>query len=97
MPKPAKQFKEPQAYEEGPAPDIALNDVESHKIRQIGYCPETRTLAVTFQRSPAIYHYPDVAAETAQAFMAAESKGRYFGEHLADLPFRKYRGEPLPA
>ena len=52
-----KQFKEPQAFEEGPAPDIALNPVESHKISAIGYDPETRTLAVTFQRSTSVYHY----------------------------------------
>ena len=92
-----KQFKEPQAFEEGPAPDIALNPVESHKISAIGYDPETRTLAVTFQRSTSVYHYGGVDAETAQAFMAAESKGRYFGEHLAALPFKKYRGEQLAA
>lgn len=72
--------------------------VESHQVRAIGYCADTRTLAVTFTRGPGhYYHYPDVSPETHAAFVGAESIGSYFGTHIKQLPFKKYRAEGVPA
>lgn len=89
-----RTFPEPQAYETGPRPQIPLVDVESHQVRAIGYCAETRTLAVTFKRGPgAIYHYPNVSPELHQQFVNAESIGRFHGEHIRALPFLKYPAE----
>lgn len=87
----------PQAFEEGAAPQIALDSVESNQIKAIGYNAETKTLAVTFTRGEAVYHYGDVAPETFEAFKAAESKGNYFGQHIKSLPFKKYHAEPVAA
>jgi hypothetical protein len=91
-------FKAPQAYETTPRPPIALHPVESHKVAAIGYDDATQTLAVTFRRSSGqIYHYPNVTRETFEAFRGAESIGRYFGQHLQALPFKKYPAETVPA
>lgn len=89
-----KKFPEPQAYTEDPRPPIELKAVESSQIKAIGYDEKTRTLAVTFNYGAgAIYHYPDVAPEIAEAFVKAESIGKFFGQHIKALPFTKYRNE----
>ena len=96
MPKPT--YKAPQDFEDGTAPFIAMDSVESNQIKSIGYDPETKTLAVTFTRGTgAIYHYPDVEQATFDAFVAAESAGTFFGKHIKDLPFKKYRAENVAA
>ena len=77
---------------------IQLIPVKSGQVKAIGYDAKTSTLAVTFTRGAgAIYHYPDQPAEAFAAFMAAESKGKFFGEHLQNAPFKKYRGETVSA
>ena len=87
----SKPYKAPQAFDEGPAPFIAMDSVESSQLKAIGYDPETKTLAVTFTRGlPSVYHYPEVSQETFDEFLAAESVGTYFGQHIKDLPFKKY-------
>ena len=89
-----KKFPEPQAYTDEQRPQIELQAVESSQIKAIGYCAESRTLAVTFNYGAgAIYHYPDVAPETFEAFRQAESVGKFFGQHIKALPFKKYRNE----
>ena len=89
MPKPS--YKAPQDFEEGSAPFIAMDSVESNQVAKIGYDMETKTLAVTFTRGTgAIYHYPNVEQATYDAFMAAESVGTFFGKNIKDLPFKKY-------
>ena len=71
-----KKYPEPQAFEEGPAPQITLNEVESSQVKAIGYDDATSTLAVTFTRGTgAIYHYPGVSRETFEQFLKAESIG----------------------
>lgn len=71
---------------------IALQPVTSNQIAAVGYCHESRTLAVTFTRTAGyVYEYPDVAPETACAFFMADSLGRHFGQHIAKLPSQKYR------
>ena len=95
MPKP---FKPAQQFEDAVAPFIAMDSVESNQIAKIGYDAETKTLAVTFTRGTGpVYHYPDVEQATFDAFTAAESAGTFFGTHIKNLPFKKYRAETAAA
>jgi hypothetical protein len=94
----SKEWKAPQAFEEGDCPDIELKPVDSNKVKAIGYCPVTKTLAVAFSTGSAVYHYPDVTPEQHEAFVNAESIGRHFGQHFQAAPFKKYRApEAKPA
>ena len=68
---------------------VRLVDVDSTQIHSIGYDPETQTLAVRFtrgygeKRGPgSLYHYANVTREDYDAFLAAESKGKHFGQHI---------------
>lgn len=89
------KYSAPAPYTEGPRPPIALVPVTSNQVRAVGYDPDTQTLAVTFARGAgAIYHYPNVSPETHAEFMAAESIGQFFGQHIQHLPFQKYAPEP---
>lgn len=75
-------------------PPIALQPVTSNQIRAVGYDHESKTMAVAFTRGQGnVYHYPEVAPETACAFFMADSLGRHFGEHIAKLPSLKYGPE----
>lgn len=94
-----KEWKAPQAFEEGDAPEIPMQQVESNQVACIGYDAATKTLACQFTRgNGAIYHYPDVEPEVHAAFLAGNlgpdvkpSIGTFFGKHIKHLPFRKYR------
>ncbi|CAN7323148.1 KTSC domain-containing protein [Variovorax sp. LjRoot84] len=87
-----KTFTEPQGYTDVEYVAIPMTPVESHQVAAVGYDAATQTLAVTFTRGAgAIYHYPNVQPQVHAAFMAAESKGKYFGEHIKQLPFLKFR------
>lgn len=55
--------------------------VESDAIETIGYHRKTRTLEVAF-RTGDVYRYASVPRETFLAFLAAESKGRYFQKRI---------------
>lgn len=93
----AREFKAPQPYSDKPRPFIALQPVTSNQVAAIGYDEATQTLAVTFTRGAgAIYHYPNVTKETHDAFMQAESIGKFFGAHIQNLPFEKFQPEPEP-
>ena len=68
---------------------VRLQDVVSSQIHAIGYDPETQNLAVRFtrgygeKRGPgSLYHYANVTQEDYDAFLAAESKGKHFGQHI---------------
>lgn len=95
----SKEWKAPQAFEEGDAPDIPMQLVESSQVAAIGYDASTKTLACQFTRGPGhIYHYPNVEPETHAAFLAGDlgpdaepSIGKFFGKHIKPLPFKKYR------
>lgn len=90
-----KKFVVAAAFSDEPYVAIPMVPVESNQVAQIGYSPERKTLSVTFTRGPGhIYHYPDCEAEFHERFMAAESKGKFFGEHVKPLPFKKF---PAPA
>lgn len=93
-----KEYKAPQAFEEGDAPAIALTPVESNKVAAIGHCPVTNTLAVAFKTGNAVYCYQGVTAEQHAAFIGAESIGKHFGANFQSAPFKKYRApEAQPA
>lgn len=86
-----KTYAPPQPFSTEPRPPIELTAVNSSQVKAIGYDPTTKTLAVTFTRGTgAIYHYPDVAPDSFEAFRTAESIGSYFGQHIKNLPFTKY-------
>lgn len=73
---------------------IPLAAVESNQVAAIGYDAESSTMAVTFTRGQGhVYHYPNVAAELHQQFMAAESKGKFFGVNIKNLPFEKFKAQ----
>jgi hypothetical protein len=55
----------------------------SSVIRRFSYDPERRELSVEFVTGR-IYLYHDVPGREAEAFRAAESKGRYFNFHIRD-------------
>ncbi|MBT2326070.1 KTSC domain-containing protein [Variovorax paradoxus] len=77
--------------------EIPLQPVESNQVAAIGYDAATKTLAVTFTRGlGSIYQYPDVQPEVHAAFVGAESIGKFFGEHIKSLPFKKFKA-PEPA
>jgi hypothetical protein len=70
---------------------IPLTPVESSQINAIGYDAATHTLAVRFNGGKGtVYHYQGVSAETHEAFLAADSVGRFFGAHIKALPFTKH-------
>ena len=86
-----REHTAPATFTEKAYTHIPMMQVESNQIACIGYNAELRTLSVQFTRGAnAIYHYPNVTQETFDAFMAAESKGKFFGQHIQPLPFDKF-------
>lgn len=70
---------------------IPMTPVASNQVKAIGYDPDSKTLAVTFTRGAgAIYHYPAVEPEVYANFIGSESVGKFFGEHIKQLPFKKF-------
>ena len=92
------KFKAPAAFSEKPYQHIALTAVESNQVKAVGYSPERNVLAMTFTSGPGhIYHYPNVHPSVFDALMAAESKGKFFGDHIKTLPFDKFPAEAAQA
>lgn len=60
-----------------------MQKVESTAIEAIGYDAEANALSVRFV-SGGEYRYFDVPPQIAADFEAAESKGRFFHEHILD-------------
>lgn len=60
--------------------------VESSNIASIG--TENGVIEVEF-KGGRIYQYPDCDPDLCQKFMAAPSKGEFFGKHVKNRPFRK--------
>jgi hypothetical protein len=52
-------------------------DVDSTSIAAIGYTQRRRELGIEFRESGEVYFYFEVPTEEYQAFLAAESKGKY--------------------
>lgn len=88
----SKTFNEPAPFSEAEYVPIAMTPVESHQIAAVGYDASRKTLQVSFTRgSGAIYQYPNVDPKVHTDFMAAESKGAFFGQHIKALPFQKFK------
>lgn len=76
-------------------PDIALAPITSNKLHAVGYCPQRQILAATFAPGGLVYHYEGFSQQQYDDFMAAESKGRHFGQHIQVLPSKKYGPDPV--
>ena len=63
---------------------MQLTTVESSMIHAIGYDKEKRVLEVVLNTGRT-YQYADVQPEVYDAFMKAESKGRYFLANIRDV------------
>lgn len=86
-----REFTAPAAFTDKAYTHIPMTPVSSNQVGAIGYDPATKTLACTFTRGPGhIYHYPNVEPDTHAAFISAESKGTFFGNHIRTLPFDKF-------
>jgi len=93
----ARKFPEPQPFTDKARPPIALQPVDSSQVKAVGYDEASKTLAVQFKHgAQAIYHYPGVEPETHEAFIGAESLGKFFKEHIKPLAFEKFQPEPEP-
>jgi CubicO group peptidase (beta-lactamase class C family) len=65
---------------------ITMQSVASAQVAAIGYDAQHQVLAVQFVRTPqTTYRYRNVPADVAAAFLAAESKGKYFEAHVRGL------------
>jgi hypothetical protein len=100
-----RTFAAPQDFATGPRPAITLitlPEERSDQLAAVGYCDETKTLAVQFKRgAKAIYHYAPIERDGADPsyvrFMTSESMGKYHGEHLKVLTFDKYPADSVSA
>lgn len=54
----------------------------SSQVAAYAYDSAQRVLSVKFHRSPGVYHYQNVPPETAKAFEAADSKGKFIGSEI---------------
>jgi len=75
---------------------IELTPVESSQIAAIGHDAASKTLAIQFKNKKGVgntYHYDNVSPETYTEFLAAESKGRFFGKFIKDT--KTDDGDPL--
>ena len=64
------------------AADIEMQTVQSSLIDKIGYDAEAKTLVVQMHNSIDLYQYQKVSQSVFDQFLAADSKGRYFVEHI---------------
>ncbi len=62
---------------------MKLETIDSTAIHAIGYDPDLHVLEVIFNTGR-IYQFTDVPPEQFEALRQAESKGRYFSEHIRD-------------
>ena len=70
--------------------------VESSTVVSAGYDASTSTLELEFT-SGTFYDYFAVPRSTFERFLAAESKGQFFSQHIRGVyPFRKIERLPQP-
>jgi len=65
--------------------------IDSSALQSAAYIAQRRWLYLRF-KSGEIYRYFDFPADKYRDFMAAESKGSYFGEHIRE----QFRYEHVP-
>ena len=58
--------------------------VDSRAILSVDYDAESRTLFVRFRESGELYAYFEAPEAEYEAFLEAESKGRFFAERVRD-------------
>ena len=75
-------------------PAITLVPVKSEQLAAIGHDPAREVLAVQFKRGGALYHYSGVTREQHAVFLAADSKGAFFAQHIRPLPATKVEEPP---
>ncbi len=66
----------------GMAADMEMQSVKSSLIDKIGYDADAKTLAVQMHNSLDVYLYEEVPASVFEQFQKADSKGRFFVEHI---------------
>ncbi len=64
-------------------PPIAMTPCESSYLREYGFCPETKTLRVTFNSGKG-GDYAGVDLGTYNELAQAESKGQFFYRRIRD-------------
>jgi hypothetical protein len=57
--------------------------VDSQSVRSIGYDKRSQTLEVEF-KSGTVYRYASVPLQLWSDFLQAQSKGRFFQQHVRD-------------
>ena len=67
-----------------------LQPVTSSAISAIGYSPAAQTLFIKFP-SGNVYAYPEASTDLWASFQAAESKGKFYGQHIKG----KLTGSPV--
>ncbi len=60
---------------------MTMQPVESTNVKAIGYDPVSGIMRVEF-KSGGSYDYPGTVPEEHAAFMASDSKGKYFHRHI---------------
>jgi hypothetical protein len=71
------------------------DDFDSSNIESIAYEKNARSLYVTF-KSTAVYLYEGVIPEVVSSFLAAPSKGQYFGANIRrGYPTRRLGSEEI--
>ena len=65
----------------------------SRLIQGAAYDPATETLRIQLVNSIDVYHYRGVPPEVYEAFLGAESRGRYYAEHIKPV----YQADPAEA
>lgn len=73
---------------------IPMQECESSNIAAHGYDATSKTLAIKFKGTGAVYHYHEVPADVAHELANAESIGRFFGQHIR--PKFKHTAIPQP-
>lgn len=62
-------------------PAIAHTPVKSSQIASVGYDATTKTMEIKF-KTGGHYSYPGVTPDVHAKFMAAESIGKHFSQHI---------------
>lgn len=63
-----------------------MQPVESSNLSAAGYDATTKKLRIQFKNG-SIYEYSDVAKQTYDGLLSAESAGKYFTAYIRNLPF----------
>lgn len=82
-----------------PVPVITYTPCDSSQIAAYGYDDASQTLGLEFPGKGPVagprYHYHGFSPELYAEFLAAESKGKFFGAHIrGKLPYEKQPDEP---